>query len=162
MPRDPDDGDLESALLEVDVRNVAMFVDVRNFPDPEAGSKGLTRHNGNHPNIINGIVRHPRFSATLALVKEWWVRTMAKPDGNSDVALAFYCKSGRHRSVAWACILHHILNSGLIAGSVDVIHQSFRDGHWRYLCSTECPHCFQQSDMRDEAFDLAMSTWYTV
>ena len=40
LPHNPKDCDLKSALCDVGIHNVALFVDVRNFPDPDAGNKG--------------------------------------------------------------------------------------------------------------------------
>ena len=160
LPHNPKDCDLKSALCDVGIHNVALFVDVRNFPDPDAGNKGLHGHTGNHHSIISGIVKHPQFSKTLLLVKNWWKQTVKSPS-YSDVAIAFYCKAGRHRSVAWASIVHHIFNSGIVE-SVEVFHQSFHDGHWKFLCTEKCAECCQKSDIRDKALELALSTWISL
>lgn len=170
LPREPEYVELLSVVLEEDIANVESFVDVRNFPDPEAAVMGLTKHNGHHPDIIAGIVRHPEFYATLELVKRAWLevldRVIDRVDGShapiyvkAPLTIAFYCKSGRHRSVAWACIMYYIFNRGLTEGKVDLVHVSMQRGHWKHLCKPGCEHCDKESEVRDRALLLAWVMW---
>lgn len=160
---------LQEAEWDTAVDRVAFIVDVRSFPDPER----VYGHIGLHPGIVSGIVRHPVFFSTLCMVKDS-LRALETVDQRSAALrllpepqrrrpevgitrVAFFCRSGRHRSVAWVAIMEAILRGH--CERVTTQHHSYYSGAWRHLCPRDCELCWQPNASREQALLLARAMW---
>ena len=120
---------------------VDYCIDVRNFADPYF-SKDVSGHAGTHPKIQMGIVMTTDFVDKLRFTKN----ILRDFSGQRHVTLALVCKSGRHRSVAFAELLRSSLMR--IGFWVDMMHYSAMIGQWRYICQgyNGCPECAWSDD----------------
>jgi len=85
-----------------------IYIDTRLFDDPAAMRDKLVDCTGYNHHIIGRITRHKHFNSWLREVK---LRIMAAVGRLPYPNLVFYCKSGKHRSVASSLIISHILVS---------------------------------------------------
>ena len=65
--------------------------------------------------------------------------------------VVFFCKKGRHRSVAMAWLAHVLLRE---RGFVVELHHAMRD-YWAMSTCNECEACTRRSQLKVEAFDTA-------
>ena len=106
--------------------------DARCFYDPNR-----CRHVGWHPEIINGIVSKNNFSPWLNGVRSK-ISFALREDVVVPVFL-FYCNKGRHRSVATATVVGHILiEEGVQVWRVHLAQSSWFRGACRGVRCSEC------------------------
>ena len=72
------------------------------FNDPA----GFNPHIGKHHSVQETLMAHHEFKAVLKGVKDHVQQAVG--GGETTVAVAFWCRSGKHRSVAFADIVEHI------------------------------------------------------
>jgi len=156
------DEDLLAALQRSGVPNADVIIDARQFPQQE--EKPLTKHTGNHPEVIKQLVHHRNFDKWLPWVKRKFTKSMIdwfqqedKQHGadRRQFIVVMYCKSGQHRSVAASEILRHIfLETGwacLKTRHLALVH----NGSWSEACwdsGQRPPDC-------QEALSLALKLW---
>lgn len=135
------DEDLHAALARNREPKVDLVVDSRCFPDPDARS--LTHHYGRSPEIIRRICDNSNFFRWLVDLKRAFekARAAAQPAQNGlvEMTIAFYCKKGKHRSVACSYICCEIFRrEGWLCGEPK--HLS-RKG-WNKTCAVQnCSNC---------------------
>ena len=150
---------LRMALRRRGVGEVSLIHDTRRFRDP-AGvgslSRSLRNHVGIHPENLRGMVQHRAFSGWIRHLRD---DVMEAFRDAAELSLAFYCKSGRHRSVAAARFMQHFAE--FEGWSVQVEHLS-RFG-WGRTCSGLCAECRDTGagggDVRRDALAHALSIW---
>ena len=136
-------------LLRNTYYNVDVVVDMLAFSDPIAGP--LKAHIGEHPEILWRMLQHPHFPTWLRNVV-YEVRQLLHSRGHARVA--FFCRAGRHRSIAGAWFLHHV--SETMGWQCMVSHLSKQD--WKGTCPEQCSACRPgPSDLRDQALRRALS-----
>jgi len=158
---------LHRALRRKDLK-VDVFVDARNFPDPEC--RTLTRHTGHNHEIIARLVGHRNFQSWLGSVKVDFHQACAQGgNAGSDLQLtiAVYCRAGKHRSVAGAIVLQHILTQ---EGWECPMPRHLSQSRWsKACCKGNCQDCRypppSHKDVLDRAFDIwrncsAESAWH--
>ena len=135
-----------------------VVYDARCFSDPYRGSN--RGHTGQHAEIICGVCNSPHFRDWLIRLKHKVAQEVAQIGTNKILRIAFYCKSGRHRSVAATYILQHILeNQGF---RVQVCHLS--ENSWgRHMCMGTCAYCKTHKDrllqQKESALAAAVAEW---
>ena len=115
----------QRAAVQADV-----FVDARGFTDPD--SSHLRKHIGQHPEIIRRIVEHSQFRPWLKSVKTA-VATAATNRCTTEITIAIFCRSGKHRSVACSLILQDLLSAPS--------PRHLSEGTWLRCCRGECATC---------------------
>ena len=82
------------------------------------------------------------------------------PEG-TQVRIVFYCKSGRHRSVAAALVAAHLFEATVgLPMPRSTLHLSAY--WWSQLCGPNCLECTQQTQLRDGALRRAREMWREV
>ena len=94
--------------------------------------RSLFGHCGRHDTTLATAQGHPRFGE---LVERCAKRLKGTP---KELLWSFYCKQGRHRSVAVAMLISKAM-AGLGARVV-VEHIEHRNGGWKNLCH-DCAFC---------------------
>jgi len=144
-----------------------VIVDARAFPDPDCLS--LRGHTGCHHEIIARLVRHQNFRRWLAKLKADFDRSAAAARASAqgagwgnlaDLGVALYCKSGKHRSVAGAIIMRHILLAeGWSCPDMRHLSQNF----WgRRCCGGLCEECRKPPASLQECLAWAYEVWKTL
>lgn len=154
-----------SGPLEVD-----FWLDARCFGDPDAGP--LKHHIGTHPFIIERLVNSDHFAPWLRSAKRHFQRIRrrlassatsraAKLDGDAaleerGLTVLVFCRSGRHRAVAAATVLRHVVAE----------HEGMRCPEPMHLCllklgGCRCHYCrgWRGADARDAALRKAADLW---
>jgi len=159
----PCKGDIRAALLRRSVSSDAVLVDARCFPDPE--SHFFLWHTGRHHEIIARLCRHRNFPSWLAGVKRQFSRAVQADAGGRDqvqnpVTVAVYCRSGKHRSVAAAVILAHILRSqGWACPPLRHLSQP----RWgRVCCQGLCEECQEPPAWLQDMLDETLQMWHCI
>ena len=141
---------IREALKNTGVPEVHVLSDVRRFTDPDHGR--LLWHIGAHPETMAAVQEHPFF--------EPWLRGLRQKIDQAlrgdppEVSIGLYCKKGRHRSVAAAFFLFHILRQE--GHAVTVQHL----GSWEGTCGGECPDCANtENALRIGALENALRMW---
>jgi hypothetical protein len=153
----PDEWALRAALSRRGYESVSALCDCRMF----SGERGerIYDHPGSHPITTATVAMHPRFPALLISVQEQWLASLAKEgSGKMETLLAFFCTSGKHRSVAVATIFQSIcqVREGL---HVELCHLSSAAWHQEHQ---GCAVCSAPSAERDAALREAQNTWLPV
>jgi len=146
---------LQAALLRSRGFRADLVVDARGFPDPASIGAGYG-HTGHHPEITQRIMNHFNFRPWLRQVKHRFL--IAASSSCSDVGLALYCRSGKHRSVATALILRHILQmEQWRVAEVQHLSQEF----WgRKVCDPDrCDECTARPIQLWESIQNAHTIW---
>lgn len=122
-----------------------VILDARMFPDPDAAL--LTRHSGRHHLIIARICQHRNFRWWLQDAKIQYQKVLQRCERRGvqtpKISIAVYCRRGKHRSVAAACILRHIFQcEGYHCPELQ--HLSY--AHWRNCCKMQCAECLHPPD----------------
>jgi len=155
--------ELQAALDRSDheVGNVDLFVDARDFPDPEA--MHLVRHTGQHHDIITRICRHRNFPKWLGSVRSRLGAAAAASAARGAagpaaplLTIAVYCRSGKHRSVAAALILQHVLRREGYECK-DPTHLS--ETRWSNCCDGQCQECQNPPGELQNTLDKAIKVW---
>jgi hypothetical protein len=138
-------------------------VDCRMFFDPA----GHTGHVGLHSRVVEGVVRHPEFAAWMAGVVRGIdshvqeAASQGTPARGLRVVVAFYCKSGRHRSVAAASLVAGCIATsdferlGLVFGDTTHLARGFWGGR---MCNG-CAECHEIDRRKRMAQDTARRLW---
>jgi hypothetical protein len=143
------DGATVSSFLFGDIVTIGVAIDCRMLRDPAKGS--LVQHIGTHGEIMKRFVAHPGFPAWLdeVFLKYEQMVLSAKYAMRHGAArvrcvVSFYCKSGKHRSVAGSMIWYHILQSTphLLQAQTIRHHCEHR---WQG-CGRGCPACYADDD----------------
>uniref|UniRef100_A0A7S4SS05 RapZ C-terminal domain-containing protein n=1 Tax=Alexandrium monilatum TaxID=311494 RepID=A0A7S4SS05_9DINO len=132
---------------------VDMLCDARVFSDP--GSSNLSGHIGQHPDILSRISAMAAFPRWVEDVKAHVAHRLG---GSAEASVAFYCKSGKHRSVACAWFLQHFCKHEGWDCEVRHLCQS----SWHRTCRGMCEECREpstRSDQRELALDRALQWW---
>jgi len=157
------DEDLLAALQRSGVPYADVIIDARQFPQHE--ERPLTKHTGNHPEILKQLIHHRNFDKWLPWVKRKFTKAMIDWFQEEDkqhgadrrhFIVVMYCKSGRHRSVAASEILRHIF---LETGWACLKTRHLSLAHTRTLCGTKCWDCAQRPPDCQEALSLALKLW---
>merc|ERR1712060_399376 len=130
------DQTLRKALGRHNIHNVHIFNDVRGFGDPQSGS--LRGHIGVHPDILQRFLASGMFSEWVYDLK--WKVTEAFKSAD-DIGVAFYCKAGKHRSVAGARFLEHFVKRM----GYDCKVEHLCKNTWKSTCKGNCEECSEQS-----------------
>ena len=153
---------LREALVEAQLVNrkkdVIFLVDTRVFTDPGRGAN--RRHCGTHDDILNGFVYHRKFNRFLHVLASIHTYIATRYNPNSEYVLAFYCKSGRHRSVAASTIAAHLSEcTPDLPSPTNTFHACAR--YWYMLCggSQQCARCHEQNHARNAALARARQAW---
>ena len=133
-----------------------MEINVRCFHDPKCGP--LKKHDGRHPLIMNRFALHREFPRTLREVRDFLCQNEERSSYGSELRLAICCKSGRHRSVAFAEILKRLLNKVGYPMHIRVQHETLtpcgcRECKWD-LPEAALPDAVAKADAR------AIAIWY--
>ena len=134
--------------------NRVYMYDLRSFHDPHS-SKKLRRHVGFHPEIIKGLVHSdsPDFLQWLMRVRDELLNALLN-DKHPPV-FVFYCKSGRHRSVAASEIVKYCLEQDNRM-RIHVWH--FAQQFWhRSTCEGRCKVC--RNNIVTPALRLSANFW---
>lgn len=158
--------DLRDVLKRQGLPDVDMIIDARPFPDPDAGL--LTHHVGIHHGIIARVVKHNNFLWFLKSVKREWTRALRRRRDDQVLysgsppllSIAIYCKAGKHRSVAVAVVLRHILSNAEGCVCCEPKHLSAK--WWARCCGGECSECTQPPDEYDETLQKALDLWQRI
>lgn len=144
---------LRKALAKRVPVTIHAVCDTRIFSDP--GTSNLKGHIGQHPEILYRISSMGSFPGWVEGIKDVVMKTL-KSCG--EVAVAFYCKSGRHRSVACAWFLEQFCKHEGWKCQVAHLCQS----SWKTTCRGECEDCRENSekiDQREMAKNHAIGWW---
>jgi len=130
--------------------DVHVFKDTRSFFDPSN-----VQHIGVHPTILSGMVANRGFRRWLASLRDEVKQAASQ---TNHIRVAFYCKSGRHRSVAGARLFKHCAEAEGW-GCEQVEHLSRK--HWKHICQGTCAECREdaESSERTEALRKALAWW---
>ena len=139
-----------------------VILDARMFPDPD--SQNLTRHSGRHHRIITRLCEHRNFDGWLRHAKQVILRACQRKCAQVGmdrkawcVTVALYCRSGKHRSVAGARIIEHILASAGFE-SVPVTHLS--QSRWgSSMCKGMCFECQNPPPELQDVLNRAYEKW---
>ena len=115
--------------------------------------RALSKHCGNNVHIVANVLKHWALPAILGQIMTDIAFLVEKAllSGNLCIRIFLFCKSGRHRSMAVANILKHILSkSGPYA--VSISHAERRG--WGKLC-TYCPDCLSLKPIQSALDDVA-------
>jgi len=129
----------------------AIVFDVRNFKDPAAGN--LKHHDGRHDEIIDRIRRHSAFPALVASLRTRIAQEL-QLSGSTSIKVVFYCKSGRHRSVAFGTMFKYILLYEDFR-NVQLEHEGNYDG---FVCCG-CDRCTSKTALRLKACEDVLRDW---
>ena len=110
-----------------------ILVDARGFKTHQRD----TYHIGTHELNLQGILRHPNFLQVWPRLTRRLPDALLDRDHSRPADVAFYCKSGKHRSVGLAWALTHMLRE--LGWNVDLWH-SMRE-YWHIGSCRECPQC---------------------
>lgn len=112
---------IQSSLRKIGCKGTIVTIDARMFPNPERRhdnsshprpEESCGNHIGLHPLIISRITSDKTFPAWFAEAKSKIMEAIQKEaDFEKTVTIALVCRSGRHRSVATATIIDHILST---------------------------------------------------
>jgi hypothetical protein len=141
------DAALRAALGRMGHPSVDVLCDCRIFPD--SGRERLYGHPGSHPVTVAQVARHENFQPLLRSIQEQWGAPSTQPR-----VMAFFCKSGKHRSVAVATVLKWIFEEEGLEVCID--HLCYRKWHLRHR---RCAACCAPSADRDNAFAWAQYYW---
>ena len=128
------------------IGDVHVF-DSRCFTDPHR-PRGVN-HVGTDLAVLQGVVNHPRFETwwkakTTHIANVLFTHLAATPPPAAGPTFAFFCRKGRHRSVAMATLLTELL---LARGwTVEVCH--FHQEFWEFGTCNQCASC---RDLRTDA-----------
>lgn len=89
-----------------------VAIDGRFFMDPDAVNSGAARHIGTYPPTLTGIVKKTHLLKPLLARVRRAVQVAASR--GRDLDLLVFCRSGRHRSVAIAAVLHYAWFSAVL------------------------------------------------
>jgi len=144
-----DDELLRRIFVEREKKGIDVFSDVRLFCDPS--SRG---HIGVHPEILKTMASNRHFPGWLGDLRKEVFRAFQK---SWEIHVAFYCRSGKHRSVAGARFLEHCAKT---EGWMCCQNHLCRD-RWRHTCRGLCAECNEQfpNRARDEALQRAWGFW---
>jgi hypothetical protein len=154
---------LRTALLRSHGLLADVIADARQFPDPDCHN--LRGHTGNNPEVIRRIVRHDNFRRWLGALKADF-RSAAQArsaqaevarSGHVEVGVALFCRAGKHRSVACAIILAHIL--GAVGWSCLGPRHLSRGSWGRRCCLGQCADCLASPPALQSALDAALQVW---
>ncbi len=112
------------ACIDGHLGHVSAF-DVRRFSDP-----GRTRERVNHLGFSGAvqqqIVRDPRFHRWASETVLQLVNRAEQTPVDGTMSIAFWCNSGRHRSVALATLFAQVITASVPAWRVDVLEHLCR------------------------------------
>ena len=111
-----------------------MLVDARCFRDPHKGQ--FRSHVGYHPRIVEGLCKSPLVVDWLLAVQQA-LRRVTSSRGTC-LQIAVFCNAGRHRSVAGALILKHILT---LEGWECPLLRHLSRAAWAPTCGGRCGEC---------------------
>ena len=148
--REPPQPLIRAALAHAGVPEVHVLSDVRPFTDPGRGCR--LGHIGVHPESMVAMRKHHFFEPWL-----WRLRQetdQALTGDPPEVIIVFYCRKGKHRSVAAAFYVSHILSQG--GHTVKVKHL----GSWGGTCRGKSENCANlENGERISALDTALRIW---
>ena len=112
------------------------MVNCLSFNDPG----GFNPHIGKHHSVQETLMAHHEFKAVLKGVKDHVQQ--AVDGGKTTTAIAFWCRSGKDRSVACADIVEHIVvELGWSVHRVD-----YMSWYWRVTTCKLCSICMGRED----------------
>ena len=85
----------------------AIHLDARVFSDP---LKDLRGHTGRHYEMIERMVTHENFRTWIRDAHRTFTKVFFNWRGGPMLSAVVFCRSGRHRGVAAAVILEHVLS----------------------------------------------------
>jgi len=147
--------DLRKAFERHRIYNVNIFSDVRDFGDPQSGS--LRGHIGVHPEILQRFLASGVWSKWIYELK---ARVNEELKGADDIGVAFYCKAGKHRSVAGARFLEHFVKRM----GCDCVVEHLCKKDWKSTCKGNCEECKEDSQsekrlIREHTLERAALQW---
>ena len=112
---------------------------------PSTDPAGFNPHIGKHHSVQESLMAHHEFKAVLKGVKDHVQQ--AADGGKTTTAIAFWCRSGKHRSVAVDDIVEHILvELGWSVHRVD-----YMSWYWGVTKCHMCPICRGERAPQGEA-----------
>lgn len=151
---------LREAMQRAGAGDVQVLVDTRAFSDPAAIGH-LTRHLGTHPETMRKMSEmrnFPRWLQHLAEDIRGQLKRQRLAEGTvREVRVAFYCRSGRHRSVAGCRFLEHIARAEGWECRVRHLSQM----QWSKTCKGRCEECegVDPDRLREETLNKALGLW---
>jgi hypothetical protein len=141
-----------------DLAKTTIFIDAR--PATSYASRAYWAHCGQHPVIIEEVAKH-------AAHHSWWnnlrynLNRVATLAGKMSLTVVCYCKQGKHRSVAMAYLVHHVLSRS--REYVPEMPVAFIP--WSQLCRCGGPdRCAECGTTQDPAYiralDLSMQQFF--
>lgn len=124
-----------------------LVIDVRCLGDPS--SKQLRMHPGCHPSILAGVVYHDKFAVKLDELKQCMGH-----NNSSILRVLVHCNAGKHRCIAYALSVQHIMHSLGVHCNVKYY------GGWhvgRSCLEGSCSECTDSS--RQVCFHDALLLW---
>ncbi len=145
---------LVRAALSATGHHCDLAVDTRCLHDPE----GLSEHLGVHPENIRQVVSNPALKSEVFRQVLVFLRRLQRRE-EDEVFVAFYCKSGRHRSVACSCIFERIF-ADMSWSVLETQHLSSWCWEW-VKCQRRgvCRACFSPSALREKVLGEALLLW---
>ena len=145
-------GTLAHALLHqalnVQLKELPITVNCGVLFDPEGSIRG---HVGTNPEIVKRVSQHPNFMTLLKTLAEEMPQSAQIL---SEPQIVFTCSKGRHRSVAMALIMQHIVEA--CGGTARIIY--YNRGDWWRVCNG-CSECFGPSEARSERLAWVRARW---
>ena len=140
--------DLEATVLEtlsVAEKPVGtiVLVDSRGFKAPP-GQRHATHHIGTYYENLRGLIRHDDFKVLWPRLLRRVCDELNSSNRMRPVIVAFYCKSGKHRSVGLAWILTQILREH--DWNVELWHM-MRE-YWHLGSCNECIECATDTEAK--------------
>ena len=127
--------------------------DVRGFHDPYRGQ--YRRRCGYHWGIIDGMARQTE--QVDRLLEQVYNALCGRHPANT--LLAFVCRSGRHRAVAWACIFQRLLQRWNCPEGYTLSDLFYTKSDFYRLGCRACRECSDADDRREDAIDQIGSRW---
>ena len=118
------------------------LVDARGFKTPPGQRQPARQHIGTYYDNLRAIVTHSDFATVWSRVTWHLSDALSRAAPTSPVVVAFYCKSGKHRSVGLAWALTKILRER--DWGVELRH-TMRE-YWHIGSCRECAECARDSD----------------
>lgn len=142
-----DEQNLRKALEDAGVVSkgeIVRCLDCRLPIDPKDYIPGAKQHSGNWPGSIkacvNQVTEDPVKLSRIAYMYQEALQTSLASSRKAPIVMVFYCRSGKHRSVAMATIVQHLFEAfDLPRPSMD--HSCAP--HWiNGFCSEQCKEPF--------------------
>ena len=154
---------LSTALVWCGLPFPAACQSVLCFPDPDRehqqGNRRGLNHLGMSARILSNMVQSSYWDASIFEAHQQLMQLIqqAEQTGRREVTYAVVCRSGRHRSVAFAWLLSKILPQvGIRCGNLVFTAQHT----WPRATCNMCEECkFGNNEIKELSVNVAVATW---